>query len=242
MDQLVSHPPVSAMPLPVRGQEKLDTSIPAYMQEVYHWAYLDTRNALLLDHEWVVNLILWGNSPALRKAVLSEIEPASQVFQAAHVYGRMQPDLARKIGPEGSLDVVDVVPLQVELCERKLHQFSNTQVRLADASSREDQRYDAVVCYFLLHEIPEEYKHAVVDALLERVVTGGKAVFIDYHRTAPWHPLGGLMRLVFRTLEPFATSLTENEISNYATCRDDFDWTKQTFFGGLYQKVVTTRR
>ncbi len=134
-----------------------------------------------------------------------------------------------------------MLPLQVELCQRKLNYFSNARVRIADAASRDERRYDAVVCYFLLHEIPEEYKHAVVDALLERLATGGKAVFIDYHRPSPWHPLGGFMRLVFRTLEPFASGLINNEISSFTTCRDDFQWTKQTFFGGLYQKVVATR-
>ena len=212
------------------------------MQEIYHWAYLDSRNARLLDHELIVNTILWGNSPELRRSLLCEIEPASRVFQAAHVYGEMQPDLAKKIGPEGRLDVVDVVPLQVDLCRRKLSGFPNVHVRLGDAANNDGRKYDAVVCYFLLHEIPDVNKHEVMDALLERLPKGGKAVFIDYHRTVPWHPLGGLMRLVFRTLEPFAAGLIGSEIRNYASHADNFDWCKQTFFGGLYQKVVAIRR
>ncbi len=231
------------IPFPERDNEGSDSAIPQYMHEVYEWAYLDPRNAQWLDRELVVNTILWGNSPALRRALLCEIEPASNVFQAAHVYGRMVSDLAEKIGPEGHLDVIDVVPLQVGRCKRKLARFPQAHVRHGDAARNDDGRqYDVVVCYFLLHEVPEAKKHGVVDALLERVPEGGKAVFIDYSRTVPWHPLGGLMRLVFKTLEPFAMSLRDNEIHSYARRGDDFHWTKQTFFGGLYQKVVAVHR
>jgi len=195
-----------------------------------------------LDREWIVNFILWGNSPTLRAALLGEIEPGSTVFQAAHVYGRMLGDLAQKIGPQGRMDLVDVVPVQVSHAQQKLAGFANAYVRVDDAACRDGRRYDAVSCYFLLHEIPDDHKHTVVDALLERMAKGGKLVFLDYHRPAIWHPLSPLMHLIFRTLEPFAASLTRNEISSYASHADDYLWCKQTFFGGLYQKVVVTRR
>ncbi len=242
MNQSVSQTTTTDIPLVESDAEVTQACIPDYMQEIYHWAYLNSRNVWLLDHEWVVNSILWGHSRQLRSAVLSEIEPASRVFQAAHVYGCMQPELAQKIGPKGHLDVVDVVPLQVGICRRKLSLFPNADVRIADAASSDGRQYQRVVSYFLLHEIPDVHKYAVVAALLARLAKGGKAVFIDYHRPARWHPLGGLMRLVFRTLEPFATSLINSEISDYAPHGADFDWSKQTYFGGLYQKVVAHRR
>lgn len=50
------------------------------------------------------------------------------------------------------------------------------------------------------------------------------------------------MGLVFRWLEPFANSLIDSEIRAFASNPDTFTWTKETFFGGLYQKVVATRR
>jgi len=242
MNHSVSQLSARTLQLPECESAAPDTTVPAYMHEVYEWAYLNPRNAWLLDRELVVNSILWGNSPTLRKALLQEIEPGSNVFQAAHVYGRMLKDLARRIGPEGRLEVVDVVPVQAEHAQRKLSGFLNAHVRIADAASHDGRRYDTVVCYFLLHEIPENHKRAVIDALLERLARNGRLIFIDYHRPAPWHPLGPLMYLIFRTLEPFATSLTRNPISSYARHADDYAWRKQTFFGGLYQKVVVQRR
>ena len=50
------------------------------------------------------------------------------------------------------------------------------------------------------------------------------------------------MALVFRYLEPFANSLLAEEIATMVPQTAEFEWTKETFFGGLYQKVVGVRR
>jgi SAM-dependent methyltransferase len=147
-------------------------AIPAYLREVYGWAYLNRTNARLLDRDAVVSAILLGNNRRLRRA-------------------------------GGQLDVIDLVPLQAALCRRKLRGFPQARVRIADAAQPGDGVYDVITCFFLLHEIPDERKRAVVDALLARVVPGGKVVFVDYHTPARWHPLRGLMRLVMGRLEPF---------------------------------------
>jgi hypothetical protein len=69
------------------------------------------------------------------------------------------------------------VPLQVALCRRKLRGFPQACVRIADAAHPGDGRYDAVTRFFLLREIPDERRRAVVDALLARVVPGGRVGF-----------------------------------------------------------------
>ena len=50
------------------------------------------------------------------------------------------------------------------------------------------------------------------------------------------------MSLIFDLLEPFAKSLWHADIADFASTRDDFAWSKQTYFGGLYQKTVALRR
>jgi hypothetical protein len=103
--------------------------------------------------------------------------------------------------------------------------------------------YDAVTCFFLLHEVPEDMKPRIVQALLGSVGLGGKAVFVDYHRPHPAHPLRPVMQLVFACLEPFAHTLWTRCIPDYAGSHTtQFDWHKETLFGGLYQIVVATRR
>jgi SAM-dependent methyltransferase len=213
-------------------------ALPSYMRDIYSWAYLNPRNARLLDHEAVVFTLLWGNSGKLRRALLAEISAGDRVLQAAHVYGRMTRDLAMAIGPLGRLDVIEIAPLQAALCRRKLRNMTNAHVHIGDASCPSIHQCGVGVSFFLLHELPDSYKRAVVDALLERLLPGGKVVFIDYHNPAPWHPLRGLMKLIFNRLEPFAEAMWHHEIKDFASHPELYDWHTETYFGGLYQKVV----
>lgn len=217
------------------------TAIPAYLREVYSWAYLNPTNAYLLDRDAVVNTILMGNSGRLQRKLLCEIVPGQRVLQVAHVYGLLIPKIAELVGRTGQLDVIDIVPLQAALCHRKLRAFPQANVRIADAAQPGDGMYDVVSCFFLLHEIPDERKHAVVDGALARIVPGGKVVFVDYHQPARWHPLRSVMRGLMKWLEPYADSLWRHDIADFASSPGDYRWQKQTMFGGLYQKTVAYR-
>jgi ubiquinone/menaquinone biosynthesis C-methylase UbiE len=218
-----------------------DPAIPAYLRDVYHWAYLDPANARLLDHDSIVSTILLGNNARLRRTLIAEILTDHRVLQVAHVYGNLIPEMARQIGSGGYLDVIDLVPLQVAMCRKKLREFPQARVRVANATNPGTEFYDVVSCFFLLHEIPDELKHAVVDALLLRVNPGGRVVFVDYHNPAKWHPLRAVMRQLFKRLEPFAESLWHHPIADFASAPQYYRWEKQTFFGGLYQKTVACR-
>ena len=220
----------------------LEPGIPCYMREVYDWAYLNPGNVRLLDHDAVVSAILLGNNARLRRCLLSEINAGQCVLQVAHVYGGLIPEIAEKVGQDGRLDVVDVVPLQADLCRRKLKGFPQARVKVADAATAGRDVYDVISCFFLLHEIPDSRKRAVVDALLARVDNGGKVVFVDYHAPGKWHPLRGIIRFIFDWLEPFAESLWQHEIAEFASNPENYHWEKQTLFGGLYQKTIACHR
>jgi len=239
VDRRVGPAAASAGRRPSPGRES--KAIPAYLREVYGWAYLNRANARLLDRDAVVNTILLGNNRRLRRSLLCEIEPGQRVLHVAHVYGSLIPEVAGRGGRGGVLDVIDLVPLQAALCRRKLRGFSQARVRIADAAHPGDGRYDAVTCFFLLHEIPDERKRVVVDALLARVAPGGRVVFVDYHNPARWHPLRGFMRGLLNRLEPFAESLWHHDIAEFASASGAYRWETQTLFGGLYQKTVARR-
>ncbi len=229
----------ASLPLPLRPAAPPE--IPAYLSEVYGWAYLRPSSLLLLDHTLVVSAILWGQFHRLKQAALAEIPRGSHVLQPACVYGRFSRDLAEHVGPAGRLDIIDIAPIQVENCRRKLAGHSNVRLRVADAAAPGGGPYDAICCFFLLHEIPDDHKRRVVDALLDRLAPAGRAVFIDYHRPRSTHPLKSTMCLVFDTLEPFAKALWRAEIASFASAPGRFVWRKQIFFAGLYQKVVAER-
>jgi len=216
--------------------------LPAYLRDVYNWAYLTPWLAGLLDRQLVVQTILWGNAQRLIDDVLAEVGAEQKLFQPAAVYGDFSRQLAQRVGPAGTLEVRDIAPLQVNLTRRKLADLPQARVAWGDAAAPEGRgRFDAVACFFLLHEVPDEVKHRIATAMLSQVGPGGKAIFVDYHRPVRWHPLKPLMSRIFRHLEPFAPSMWHKEIRDWAgPAADGFTWSKRTRFGGLYQIVVAT--
>jgi ubiquinone/menaquinone biosynthesis C-methylase UbiE len=238
-------PAVAAETLPLNNGQTVPlcdagVAIPRYLSDTYTWAYLNPRNVQLLDRELVVQTILWGQHRKLRRMALAEIDPGSRVLQTACVYGAFSPVLARHIGAEGSLEVVDVARVQVDNCAEKLRNYPFASVRHLNVLDLGDGDYDAVCCYFLMHEVPDDYKHGLVDVVLNNIGPDGKAVFVDYHKPHWANPLKPVMSLVFDTLEPFAKGLWRQDIRDFASEPEKFRWRKVSFFGGLYQKVVAT--
>lgn len=54
---------------------------PEYLQNVYSWAYLDSRTVPWLDHHVIVNAILWGNADKLMEWAVSEFSAGEKVLQ-----------------------------------------------------------------------------------------------------------------------------------------------------------------
>jgi ubiquinone/menaquinone biosynthesis C-methylase UbiE len=216
-------------------------ALPDYLVKTYWWAYLNPTSLHVFDNPIVAPAILWGNMARLVKAACDEFEPGQRLLQAASAYGPISARLASTVGETGFLEVIDIARIQVEHCRRKLGNQAHTRVRIADAADPGGGPYDGVCCFFLLHEVPDENKHAIVNALLESVKPGGKLVFIDYHAPHTWHPLRGVMSMVFQFLEPYAEGLIRRQIQDFAVDSSQYTWRKETYFGELYQKVVVEK-
>lgn len=216
--------------------------IPAYLQEIYYWAYLSPRNVRWLNHEPVVRLILWNQHVKLRNSAFAEIEAGQNVLQSTCVYGDYLPLLAQLIGEEGHMSLVDVAEVQLTNAYRKLHQYPQVSFHHANVMDLSDKTFDVAISYFLLHEIPDQDKVKAVNVLLRKIRPGGKLIFIDYDKPHWWHPLKPITSFVFDTLEPFAKGMWRHEIKDFADQSDQFEWRKENFFGNLFQKVVATRR
>ena len=217
---------------------EVPATLPDYLVDTYSWAYLRPRSLRLLDRHVVVNGILWGNYRRLVRAACAEFAPGDCILQSASVYGDLSSRLADRVGEQGFLDVIDIAPLQVAHCRRKLAGRENVRVRVADAAIPGRAGYDGACCFFLLHEVPDPQKRQIVNALLAAVRPGGKVLFVDYHQPVRWHPLRPVMAAIFRWLEPYAAGLVSRSIEAFAERRQDFRWRKETRFGGLYQLVV----
>lgn len=223
-------------------QKETEPAVPKYLSEVYFWSYLNPKNINFLDREWVVKTILWWQHNKLSRAAFEPIKQGASVLQAAAVYGKFSRKLAETIGADGELKVIDVAPIQVKHTTKKLEAYPQASVELADASTLTGQSYDSVVCYFLLHEIPDDYKTKVLDNLLRHVKPGGNLIIVDYHKPHWAHPIKPISSLVFDLLEPFAKTLWRKTIPELASSPEDYNWQHKTFFGGLYQRLVVTKK
>lgn len=220
--------------------------IPDYLVDVYTWAYVKPKNIDMLDNRFVYHTILFGQGWKLMKAYLAEIKPTDRVLQVAHVYGNIIRKLAEKVAVNGSLDIIDVVPHQLKRAAIKLKGVDgeeNIDMWLQDASEYYHKQYDTIGIYFLLHEVPDPLKKRIIENAL-RVIdeTDGKVVFIDYHNPSFFNPVRQILRFINWTLEPFANSMWEREIKDFTTKTNKYDWKKTTYFGGVYQKVVVTKK
>lgn len=225
---------------------KAPVPMPRYLEQIYWWAYVHPNAVRVFERQWLVNLILWGNYNRLRDAALRELHAsiAGKVLQVACVYGDFTEMLARQLGAQGTLDVADVAPVQIDNLKRKINGHPRVAVHHQDSGDLAftDAAYDYVVLFFLLHEMPEAVRARTVAEALRVVKPGGKVIFVDYHRPHWMNPFRYLMMPILTWLEPFALDLWRREIAEWIpTSVKPAALDKRTFFGGLYQKVVITR-
>ena len=224
-----------------RAEIEMDQLMPDYMKYVYYWAYLNPRNVRLLDRKLVVDVILWFQHQNLQKAAFAELEPGQRVLMPASVYGDFCLNLARHLGSDSDLEILDIAPIQVNRCREKVASLPWVSVNRGNASNLGDRLFDSICCYFLLHEVPLHYEYAIVQELLDHVGPRGKVVFVDYHKPHWAHPIKPITSLVFDTLGPFAKELWRHPIEKFADGDIRFSWRQQCFFGGLFQ-IVTAQR
>lgn len=221
-------------------------SVPAYLAQTYWWAYVHPRAVRVFERQWLVNLILWGNFNKLRNAALAALgaDLSGRTLQIACVYGDLTQRLADRIPANGSLDVVDVLPVQLANLAKKLPKDAKAGLLLGDSSSLdiESGTYDRALLFFLLHEQPEAVRRKTLAEALRVIKPGGRLVIVDYHRPARSNPLFWPMKAVLSTLEPYALDLWERELAEWLPeSASLFKTDKFMSFGGLYQLVTIAK-
>ncbi|MBC7861289.1 MAG: class I SAM-dependent methyltransferase [Burkholderiaceae bacterium] len=243
---LPAHPPEYASARAPAAAAPLQAAVPAYLEQVYWWAYVHPNAVRVFERPWLVNLILFGNYTRLCDAALGEIgaDAAGATLQIACVYGELTPRLLRQIASDGALHVVDVLPVQLENLRAKLPPDERVALFQRDSSALgfADASYERVLLFFLLHEMPDDVRRATLAEAYRVLKPGGKIVLVDYHRPNRSNPLRRPMQALLRRLEPFAEDLWQHELTDFFPAEAKFaSVRKELYFGGLYQKVVMER-
>lgn len=221
-------------------------AVPKYLDQVYWWAYVHPKAVQVFERDWLVNAILFGNYARLRDAALAELGETihGRTLQVACVYGNLTPKIVDRLAPDAHLDVVDVLPVQLNNLSKKLRPDERVGLVHGDSSSlaAPDASYDQVLLFFLLHEQPEAVRRQTLAEALRVVKPGGKVIIVEYHRPVRWHPLRPLMRLVFKHLEPYAMDLWRDPVESFLPHRfQPASMSRRSWFGGLYEKLVLVK-
>lgn len=226
---------------PIR--EKSPPSIPTYLQTTYWWAYIHPRGVRVFERQWLVNLILWGNYNRLCDAVLHTFgfQPEGDIVQIACAYGNLTPRLERNLGTAGSLDVVDILPIQLDNLAAKLTADTRVKLHCMDSTTLnfQDKNFERALLFFLLHEQPlAERKKTLAEAV--RVIrAGGTLTIVDYAKPVWFHPLRYLMKPILRLLEPYALDLWKVDVLSWLPAHLNLTIvSRRRYFGGLYQVLI----
>ena len=219
--------------------------VPDYLEKYYWWAYVRPQAVWLWERQWLINLVLLGNYRKLEAAVLDELGQhlPGRTLQISCCYGNLTPRLARNIAASsGTLDVVDILPVQLQNLRRKLWPGAPVHTQQMDATAMEytDATFDRVVLFFLLHEQPREAREQTMREALRVLKPGGTILIADYARPAKWHPVRYLLLPILTFLEPFAADLWRFELNELLPKQfSGRTWRKTSYFGGLYQRLVS---
>lgn len=218
-------------------------AVPDYLRAHYWWAYLHPRAVRVFERQWMVNLILWGNYTRLCDAVMQEYGQrlSGRSLQVACAYGALTPRLAQSVAQDGQLDVVDILPIQLDNLARKLPPDAPVRLHCMDSTALDfgGACFDRVLLFFLLHEQPHATRVKTLAEALRVTKPGGTLTIVDYACPHRFNPLRYLWKPVLARLEPFACDLWHDEVTAWlppdariAAVR------RRRFFGGLYQMLT----
>lgn len=215
--------------------------LPAYMQILANRQYQSQRLSLVLDDDRIVKLRSVFAKDKILDDLLHEIAKNAHVLQIGLTFGDEVERVYSKVCKQGKLNIFDVSETQIKRAKEK-YAHHNIEITNYNAALFWDEKYDVIICYNLLHELPLKTRQQVMDNVLSALATGGKAVFIDYSRPEWWHPLKWPLFLFNRLYQPFAESLWNAPIETFCQNKDGYRWQHSFYCGHMFQKTVATRK
>ena len=214
--------------------------LPPYIKDIYSWLYLRPNFYNVLDNSILLNMLTLGSHYFLTEELKKEITPHSHILQIGVTLGSQIEKTYSALGMLGSYSIVDINPRILENFQEK-HLEQHINLIQGDVSKSIKKEYDTIICYMLLHELPPLTASKVLNNIIKALKPGGKAVFIDYHLPSSYNPIKYPQRAFNRLYQPFAEALWKKSIKDMTPRPERCQWSQQTYYGGMYQKVVATK-
>ena len=220
-----------------------NSNLPAYSRIIYGDIYNNLDKSTAMDSRLSANLRTFFQYDKLVEAALHGLKINQSVLQLGLVFGDEIDKVAQRVGAYGQYDIFDINGLQISRNKEYGMIYPALNILEQDATNFQvETPYDTVLCFMLLQELPSASKAKVINNALKAVKPGGSVVFIDYHAPSYWHPLRYVVRMYNRLHHPFAEKLWDRGIETYAKDKTDFIWRKSLYFGGMFQRLVATKK
>jgi SAM-dependent methyltransferase len=140
--------------------------------------------------------------------------------------------------------IADLIHNELEHAQGKLKAFSDKLQFLqqnANAMKLADGAVAVNVIFFLLHELPDPLKVAVLSEAGRVLAPGGKLYLAEFHRPDAWL-MRGLSWTYFKVFEPLSLALwsTHDPLAQLQAM-GGFSCERRTFFFGNFQIIVATK-
>lgn len=215
--------------------------LPPYMKIFANRVYENKFVCGFLDDNRIANLrSLWCQNRIIED-MLHDIPKGAHVLQIGLTFGDETARVYEKVKKRGKLDIFDVSETQIALAKEKYAKL-DIEISNYNAALPWDEKYDAVICYNILRELPLKTRGKVMDNVLNSLTTGGKAVFVDCSEPSWFNPLKIPLFLYNRLYLPFAESLWNEPLENFCPQKDGYRWYHTYYGGGMFQKTTAIRK
>lgn len=221
---------------------KKKKDVPEYLRSVYAGRYFQPVLASWLDGDIPAEILTLFCTKKLTKAVTDEIIEGDSVLQLGLGSGGFETAVSAKMNGKGKYVIEDLSSSHAAAAEYRISPWLNAAIKERDFTVNDEKRYDVVIGWFTLHELPDDRKKAVLKRACNALKPDGKMIFIDYSKPKKFHPFGWFVKMFNRLFEPFAESLWYNEIESFAPAVDNLIWAKKTYCGDMYQCVIAQKR
>ncbi|MCQ2741137.1 MAG: class I SAM-dependent methyltransferase [Alphaproteobacteria bacterium] len=228
------------------NEKDFEDKLPAYISFIYGDLYRNQKKCAARDSKFSCDWRTFFQYGKLVSSLCSEIKRNDSILQMGLVFGNQIDETAMATGSLARYDIIDINEEEVKRFNNKyLKVYPGMRILHQDAANmKTEEKYDIVICFMLLSMVPSATKAKIVNKALQCVKSKGKVIFIDWHNPWKMHPLRYLVRMYNRLYHPFVERLWDRQINVYADpkVRANFNWRKTTYFGGMFQKVVVTRK
>jgi len=215
--------------------------LPPYMKIFSNRVYENKLICGILDDNRIAKMRTLWQQNKIFKDILHDVAKNAHVLQIGLTFGNEIEAVYEKVKKRGKMDIYDVSETQISLAKEKYRKF-DIEITNYNAALPWDEKYDVVICYNLLQELPLKTRREVMDNVLNSLATGGKAVFVDCCCPEWWQFLRYPLFLLNRLYRPFAESLWNAPLESFCAQKDEYRWYHTYYAGKMFQKTVAVRK